>query len=84
MPTKDDLYNPIHIEFIDVAYIQMPNFWESGDFQIGTDDEFYSLAEKMNLQHPYDAYLKISRYRLFKSQTSRGQVYIMGKLGKIE
>ena len=84
MPTKDNLHNPTHIEFRDVAYIQMPNDWETGDFQLGTDDEFYSLAGKMKLQRPYDDYLKINKYRLFKSQTSRGQVYIIGKLGKIE
>ena len=83
MPTKDDLYNPTHIEFRDVIYIQMPLFWESGDWREGSKDEFYSIAQKINLKQPYDLYLTINKYHLFAAQTSSGEVYILGKLGKI-
>lgn len=63
----------IHIVFQGVVYFQMPTFWETGDLRLGSEDERLQFANRIGI--PAYAHTK-----LFKADTPRGPVYILGNV----
>jgi hypothetical protein len=68
-------YN-IHIVFQGVAYLQMPIYWEGGDFRLGSEDERAQMAKQMGQDD-------LVPDRFFVAQTPKGPAYVVGSVAAI-
>lgn len=72
-------YHNVHINFISVFYIQMPMAW-TADLRLASETEMRMVAEKIGMQLDDNA----AFVSLFKAETSRGVIYILGTLANVE
>jgi hypothetical protein len=88
---KDKKKHNVHLTFINVHYLQMPNTW-SGDIVVGSDEEMIEIAGKTNLNETIekitekDEYLSHFKrlFALYKAETEYSTVYLLGKLFAVE
>jgi hypothetical protein len=71
----------IHLHFAEVYYLQMPTNW-TGDFTIGSDEEFIEIFSRAGLHGTPDIHK--DAISLFKTDTEFGAVYLLGALISIE
>ena len=88
---RDKKKHNVHLTFINVHYLQMPNTW-SGDIVVGSDEKMIEIAGKTNLNETIekitekDEYLNHFKrlFALYKTETEHSTVYLLGKLFAIE
>jgi len=88
---NDKKKHNVHLTFINVHYLQMPNTW-SGDLIVGSDEEMIEIAGKTDLNETIEKITEKDEYlvhfkRLFaiyKSEAEHSTVYLLGKLFAIE
>ena len=89
---KDKKKHNIHLVFINVHYLQMPNIWMGGNLGACSDEEMLEIASKTDL---HDTISKISErdeylehfkklFTLYKAEAEYSTVYILGKLITVE
>lgn len=72
----------VHLTFSDVYFIQAPSSWSDGDIRVASDDEFWRIARQLGWTDREIPLRKL--FILYSANTSKGRVYIMGKLAPIE
>lgn len=88
---RDKKKHNIHLTFVNVHYLQMPNIW-SGHIVVGSDEELIEIASKTDLNETIekiterDEYLKHFKrlFALYKAEAEHSTVYLLGKLFAIE
>jgi len=88
---RDKNKHNVHLTFINVHYLQMPNTW-TGDIVVGSDEEMIEFAGKTSLNETIekitekDEYLSHFKrlFALYKAETEHSKVYLLGKLFGIE
>ncbi len=88
---KDKKKHNVHLTFINVHYLQMPNVW-SGNITLASDEELVEIAGKTNLNETIeritekDEYLNHFKrlFALYKAEANHSTVYLLGKLFAIE
>jgi hypothetical protein len=88
---KDKKKHNIHLTFVNVHYIQVPNIW-TGDITMCPDQEMIEIASKTDLNETIekitekDEYLNHFKrlFSLYKAETEHSTVYLLGKLFAIE
>jgi len=88
---KDKKNHNIHLTFINVHYLQMPNIW-SGDLTVCPDEELIEIADRTDLNGTIakvterEEYLNHFKklFSLYKAEAEHSTVYILGKLITIE
>jgi hypothetical protein len=66
----------IHIVFQGVGYLQMPIYWETGDFKLGSKDERVQIAKRMGQDD-------LDPNHFFVAETPKGSVYVLGSVAAI-
>lgn len=77
----DRKHHNVHITFENVYYIQAPLSWD-GDFTLGSHLEMAEIVAKTRTKSPADSLREIMS--LFRAESSKGVVYILGTLTLIE
>ena len=88
---KDKKKHNIHLTFINVHYLQMPNIW-SGKITVGSDEELIEIAGKTDLNETIEKITERNEYLnhfkrlfgLYKAEAEHSTVYLLGKLFSIE
>jgi len=88
---KEKKKHNVHLTFINVHYIQMPNIW-TGDITVCPDQEMMEIAGKTDLNETIekitekDEYLNHFKrlFSLYKAESEHSTVYLLGKLFAIE
>jgi len=88
---KDKKKHNVHLTFINVHYLQMPNIW-MGTMSVCSDDEMLEVAGKTDLHETImkiterDEYLEHFKklFTLYKANTEHSTVYVLGKLITVE
>jgi hypothetical protein len=88
---KDKKKHNIHLTFINVHYLQMPNTW-SGDITVGSDAELIEIAGKTDLNATIEKITEKEEhlnhfkrlFGLYKAEAENCTVYILGKLFAVE
>lgn len=75
---RDKPHHNVHLTFVGVFYIQMPNAW-SADLELGSTDEARMISKRAGIELH-----ETKSISLFKAVSSNGVIYILGTLVVIE
>lgn len=83
---KEKEHHNIHITFADVSYFQFPFSWR-GDLDLSPETELIEILERAGfgrLDQTISMEYVRDRYSLYKAESVRSIVYILGRLSSIE
>lgn len=83
---KEKEHHNIHITFADVGYFQFPFSWR-GDLDLAPETELVEILERAGfgrLDQAISMEYVQDRYSLYKAESGRSIIFILGRLASIE